>query len=564
MVKRSSIQFHLSLALISLLLLLINTFFIWQLDIFGLPTFFTVSLLAELLLLVVFVYNLVFLLKEPFKITVSILISAWRGILKNQYVERSERKYPTLFDWISRRLATDRPDGLILTTGVIISFFSFVGFLEVAQDVLFKEVFVSVDQRIVNLIPNIRTLHLTSFFSFITFLANTQTIIAFTLLTFIFFFMRKQRFAAILFSLTLFLEELLGLIVKYVVGRVRPEQALSLLSEPSFSFPSTHALRAVVLFGILSYYLFKTFKSHISRLLIISGYIIIVFLVAASRVYLGVHYPSDVLASILLGFSLLSLFITLSEIQLRYRILKNAENLASNVLLLVLPPFLIIWSTLLNPFFIQIRTISPTPHLKVIQGGSDQIVNNLPAKYSETLTGKPMEPISFIYEGSEDKIKTVFLTHGWYLADPPTLTNTIKTYIVGFQKKQYVTAPVTPSYLDAKPQDLAFEKPTEVNKLEQRHHTRIWKTNLVLPDGTPIWVGTASFDKGVEFASSIKLPTHQIDPNIDVERDYIVKSLRIANPTYIRIVEPQLGKNASGDPFFTDGKAGLIDLIGNP
>ncbi len=560
MAKRSLVYFHFLFTLVCLLLFVINAFFIWQLDIFGLPLFFTVALLAQLLLLIVFLYNLVFLLKEPFKIVLSILDSALKGIRKNQYIEKSQRKYPSLFDWISKRLSLSRPDGLILTTGVIISLFSFFGFLEIVQDVLFKEVLINVDQRIVNLIPNIRTPSLTSFFSFITFLANTQTIIALTFFALVFFFVREQRFAAIIFSLALFLEEFLGLVVKYAVGRVRPEQTLSLLSVPSFSFPSTHVLRATVLFGILSYYLFKTFTSHVLRLFIIVGYIIAVFLVAASRVYLGVHYPSDVLASILLGLSLLALFITLSQIQLRYHIFKHAEETASNGLLLIVPAFLIIWSVLLNPFFIQIRMVSPAPYLKTIQSISSQTVSTFPAKYSETLTGKPMEPISFIYEGDENAIKTAFSAHGWYLADPPSLTNTIKSYVVGFQNKQYLTAPVTPSYLGAKPQDLAFEKPTEINKLEQRHHTRIWKTDFALADETNIWVATASFDKGVELASSLKLPTHQIDPNIDAERDFIVKSLRINNPTYIQVVEPQLGKNASGDPFFTDGKAAVISL----
>ncbi len=560
MARKSLVFFHLSFVLISLLLFLVSAFFIKQLDIFGLPLIFTFTLLLELLLLVVFLYNLVFLLEEPFKIIASILSSAWKGIRKNKYVVKLERRYPTIFDWYLRRLSINRPDGLILTTGVVISFFSFIGFLEIIEDLIFKEVLISIDQRIINLIPNIRTSHLTNFFSFITFLVNAQTLIVLTFLVLIVFFIRKQTFAAILFGLALFLEQLLALVVKYLVGRVRPEQTLSLLAEPGFSFPSGHALSATVLFGIVAYYLFKTFSSHISRLLIILGYVITVFLVAASRVYLGVHYPTDVLASILLGTTLFGLFITFSEIQLKHHVFKNFEQTASNALALIIPPFLIIWSALLSPFFIQIRTITPSSNLKTIQSISSQTLATFPAKYSETLTGQPMEPISFVYVGSENAIKTLFLSHGWYMADPPTLSNTIKTYGVGFQSRQYLTAPVTPSYLDAKPQDEAFEKPTEINKLEQRHHTRIWRTNLVLPGGTKIWVATASFDIGIKLTSTLKIPTHQIDPNIDAEREYIIRSLGIENPSYIQVVEPQLGKNASGDPFFTDGKAAVIKL----
>ncbi len=128
-----------------------------------------------------------------------------------------------------------------------------------------------------------------------------------------------------------------------------------------------------------------------------------------------------------------------------------------------------------------------------------------------------------------------------------------------FQNRQYLNAPVTPSYLNAKPQDLAFQKPTDANTLKQRHHTRVWRTDYVLPDGRPIWVATASLDDGVKFAGPAKLPTHHIDPNIDAERSFIAQSLGVPSDL-IQVVNSQLGRNASGDPFYTDGKAIIINL----
>ena len=189
----------------------------------------------------------------------------------------------------------------------------------------------------------------------------------------------------------------------------------------------------------------------------------------------------------------------------------------------------------------------------------ESTVQKLPL-YSETLSGKTMEPISAIYVGSEQQILQLYLSHGWYRADPSTLSNTLRALSVGFQGHQYLQAPVTPSYLDAKPEDLAFQKPTETNTLRQRHHTRLWQTDFKLASGEEIWVATASYDEGIEFAGAAKLPTHHIDPNIDAERSYIIRSLAIQAPRLVQVVHPQSGQNASGDVFFTDGKAVVVTL----
>jgi hypothetical protein len=131
---------------------------------------------------------------------------------------------------------------------------------------------------------------------------------------------------------------------------------------------------------------------------------------------------------------------------------------------------------------------------------------------------------------------------------------------VGFQGHQYLKAPVTPSYLNAEPENLAFQKPTDSNTLRQRHHTRLWQTDFRLASGQEVWVATASYDEGIEFAGPAKLPTHHIDPNIDAERSYIASSLGLKNVSYLQVVNAQAGKNASGDVFFTDGKAAVIRL----
>lgn len=282
-------------------------------------------------------------------------------------------------------------------------------------------------------------------------------------------------------------------------------------------------------------------------------------LVALSRVYLGVHYPSDVLASVLIGASLMTLIITSIEIARRYELWGQNLKSFSNKLLGIVPVVIVLVSIVASPVLIHLTPVTASPTFTTIDTLDETTVMRLPL-YSETLTGKTMEPINFIYLGSEQQIEQAFLSRGWYKSDPSTLANTLKALSVGFQGRQYLNAPVTPSYLAAKPEDVSFQKPTQSNTLRQRHHTRLWRTGFKLTDGKEIWVATASFDEGIEFVGPAKLPTHHIDPNIDHERSYIVNSLGLKDIRYLQVVNPQAGKNASGDTFFTNGKAAEVIL----
>lgn len=550
---------HSCAAFTILLLILGNIYLVRSVDVFGSPLLFALGLIVELVLIVIFFYSLVRALKTPLHILSSLLVSAWGGIVTNPYVKRLKKTKTPLIKWLTARIDPKNPFGLILSVGVFVSVFFFIGFSGILQDVWFHEPLTRIDTRVVNLMPSIRTPLQTSFFRFITFTANPESVLLLIAVAFAVLWRKRQRVMAGLLILILIAEQGSAFVLKQLVGRMRPERYLSLYKEDSFSFPSGHALAATVLFGALAYLLFRAFKSSIVRLAILLGYIVSVALVALSRVYLGVHYPSDVLASILIGASLLTLIITGIEIAIRYELWGQSRKSFTNRFLLFVPAAVVLFSAVASPYLIHLTSVSVTPAFMTIDVLNEMTVKRLPL-YSETLTGKTMEPISFIYIGSAHQIEQAFLLSGWYKADPSTLSNTLKALSVGFQGHQYLNAPVTPSYLAAKPENLAFQQPTQSNTLRQRHHTRLWQTNYKVADGKEIWVATASYDEGIEFAGPAKLPTHHIDPNIDAERTYITSSLGVKDAGYLQVVSPQVGKNASGDTFFTDGRAVLIRL----
>jgi membrane-associated phospholipid phosphatase len=107
-----------------------------------------------------------------------------------------------------------------------------------------------------------------------------------------------------------------GFIVNYFMKmsfqRVRPPGPL-IEKLNNFSFPSGHATSAFIFYGLIGYLVWKTDIKKTYKILIATVLILFSFLIAFSRVYLRVHYPSDVIAGICIGFSWLVLTIWIFE-----------------------------------------------------------------------------------------------------------------------------------------------------------------------------------------------------------------------------------------------------------
>ena len=558
MKSKKSSRIYIWLALGSVLLLLINLYVVKVFVIFGSPILFILGILVTLICISVFIYSLLRILFLTENIVKSLAKSVIYGLARNEYIKKLITLKNPLMKWLIRRFDKNSAFGIQLTITLFIAAFFLVNFIGVLLTIKTSSMMSRIDTRILNQIPNIRTPLQDSFFRIITMLANTQSAILLIIAASVYLWRNNQK---ILVGLLIFVaagEESVTYIIKHIVHRLRPERMLSLFGEDSFSFPSGHAVRATVLFGFIAYVMYKSYASLRVRLTTLILYVLSIFLVALSRVYLGVHYPSDVWSGVLLGSAELAIVIGLIEIAGRYKLFGKHKINANNKSIVIVPSLVIIFSLISAPFFIRFMPSLTTPAFVTTPQIDAINVQKLPL-YSETLSGARMEPISFIYYGYEDQITQLYKSHSWEKADPSTLGNTLRAVAVGFKGGQYITAPVTPSFLNAQPENLAFEKSTEKHSLSQRHHTRLWRTSYALVDGRPIWVATASFDDGIKFAGSAKLPTHHIDPNIDAERSFITHSLG-EKEQLIQVVKPQLGINGGGDGFFTDGKAQVIML----
>lgn len=535
----------------------LNAYLLNTLDVVGIPLIFAAALLAQLLLIILFVFSLIMVLRTPLKIAWSILVSAGEGVRANTYVVRLRQRYPRLVCWAGRRLSMKQPTGLVLTLGAAAAATALLVFISITRAVTLKTSFAGIDQRILNLVPDIRTDGQNTFFSVVTFAASSTSVIVFLVILSLASWRRKW-WVPVLLAAAFGLERAISTVIKQIVARPRPDRSLGLLTENSFSFPSGHTLTATVVGGLTAYLLCRAIKSSIARLLIVLAALTAVLLVGISRIYLGVHYPSDILGSLGLGLFVLAAIITPLEINNRFHLLQPVKLSAAvkRPLLIAVAAAVLFAGTFgaqLTPLTVLERQ-EAAQALPALDAGA---IRQLPI-YSETLTGARMEPINFIYLGSQQQIEDLFKRAGWYKADASTLGNTLRSILVAVRNEQYLTAPVTPSYLDARPETVAFEQPTDTNTLIQRHHTRIWKTNFTI-GGQSVWVATASFDRGIGIGTTSGLPTHHIDPNIDAERAYILQSLKVAQPHLVHVVDAQQGHNATGDGFFTDGQAAVLN-----
>ena len=100
-------------------------------------------------------------------------------------------------------------------------------------------------------------------------------------------------------------------LLKILIKRPRPTEFWPLASESTYSFPSGHSFIVMVLFGMLIYFTYKEIKNKKIQYLLTGIFSIIILLVGVSRIFLGIHYPTDVVGGYIIGLVFLICYIKL-------------------------------------------------------------------------------------------------------------------------------------------------------------------------------------------------------------------------------------------------------------
>jgi len=184
---------------------------------------------------------------------------------------------------------------------------------------------------------------------------------------------------------------------------------------------------------------------------------------------------------------------------------------------------------------------------------------------TSTAQGIPGGPINVGLIGTSEDVISAFHIAGWYAADPITLRTSAEIVGSVLFDRPYRDAPVSPLFFEGRREDLAFEKPDGISA-DRRQHVRLWQVLASGTDASPVWLGSATFDKGVTLSRDTGQVTHKIAPNIDEERDQLVDGLNQAQMVtsiyQMKGIGPTLnGRNGEGDPYYTDGEIWLAKLV---
>lgn len=152
---------------------------------------------------------------------------------------------------------------------------------------------------------------LTNIMKIITFLGSALSIILLTVLLII---VVKGKRNKILILINVIVTTLLNQLLKNVFQRGRPID--SIIEESGYSFPSGHSMVSMAFYGFLIY---LVYKSNIKYKGLIVGLLsVLIVLIGISRIYLGVHYPTDVIGGFTLSLSYLLLFIDITKPNFTY------------------------------------------------------------------------------------------------------------------------------------------------------------------------------------------------------------------------------------------------------
>ncbi|MFL6003263.1 MAG: LssY C-terminal domain-containing protein [Nocardioides sp.] len=186
---------------------------------------------------------------------------------------------------------------------------------------------------------------------------------------------------------------------------------------------------------------------------------------------------------------------------------------------------------------------------------------------SLTEVGVLGDPINLALDGGEADIHDAMTRAGWVRAEELTIRSSWRIVVSSVFRRPYPEAPVSSLFLFGQRQSFAYQQEVDGNA-SQRHHVRFWPVpdGWTLPGGFRVgWLAAATYDKAVGISLFTLQVTHRVDADIDIERDYVINTVRYAEPkASLRVIKEYSNafttRNGGGDVVRTDGSLPILDL----
>jgi LssY C-terminus len=176
----------------------------------------------------------------------------------------------------------------------------------------------------------------------------------------------------------------------------------------------------------------------------------------------------------------------------------------------------------------------------------------------------PGDMVNILIVGTEDEMVKAFTTAAWVKVDKSVGNTVMEGLLDTFEKKDYLTMPMSTLYLFDRPQDYGFAHAEPVRVIMSRNHLRVWKSPYQV-SGRPLWCVAATHDIGFERDQRNNGLTHKIDPAIDGEREFVNQTLSATGLVSARghVVPAHpltTAKTATGGEFHSDGRVLVLVL----
>jgi hypothetical protein len=184
--------------------------------------------------------------------------------------------------------------------------------------------------------------------------------------------------------------------------------------------------------------------------------------------------------------------------------------------------------------------------------------------------GREGDMLNLILLAQKEDMERAFEQAGWVRVDKSKPA--VIFWHLLWQRTHYTKLPMARFYVFGRVQDYSYAMPDPAATLTRRHHLRIWRTDYEV-DGKPVWVGAATHDVAIVIDKRRVRFDHRIDPQVDVERDFIASNLAqtllLTHKEYLASADPVYeAQTTRGQTYYSDSRMLLLELgdmnLGSP
>ncbi|MBI5370310.1 bifunctional DedA family/phosphatase PAP2 family protein [Candidatus Uhrbacteria bacterium] len=249
---------------------------------------------------------------ETGRLLKSLFASIIRAIKNDAEVKKFVQAHPALMKFLHTRLQMKTFTGLPLTLLIFAAIYVAGLYIGLIEDVLRSEPIVNADVRIGNILYFLRDKNLTNLFFHVTQIGEWKLLTLWAVLISIALFLRNKITYVVGLWTTLIGGEIFVFLSKSLLHRARPT-GIAVYVEESFSFPSGHAAMSVLFYGFVAYLAWRLLSRRLTKLNSLIAALALMLVIGFSRLYLGVHFLSDVLGGYLIGTLWLIIGIVVTE-----------------------------------------------------------------------------------------------------------------------------------------------------------------------------------------------------------------------------------------------------------